>query len=192
MLSKVLSFSSLLRLTPSSVRLRPRLYSSAGSGTTPLPDRVSIRFTSTSPSFVRPADVTRDKIKDAVDRQIQNRTSLMTPEDRWRERSKKALESAGRTPPAHTYTGIIFLFCFHYPLTPSKGRTVHIKAEGDLATAYRQLDAILQRNKVRATLRMTERHEKPGVKRRRLRSQRWRKRFADEVCSLHSKLYATC
>lgn len=42
---------------------------------------------------------------------------------------------------------------------------------------------------------MTERHEKPGVKRRRLSSQRWRKRFADEVCltsTPHSTLYTTC
>lgn len=62
----------------------------------------------------------------------------------------------------------------------SLGRTVTVK--DDLAMAYKSLDIILSRNKVRQTLRMEERHEKKGVKRRRLSSQRWRKRFADEVC----------
>ncbi len=99
------SASSLLRLTSSFVRLSPRLCPSSGSGITPLQDRVLIRFMSTSPSFVGPADVTREKVGDAADRQLQNRIHLLTPEDRWRERSKKALESAGRTPPAHTYSG---------------------------------------------------------------------------------------
>jgi hypothetical protein len=69
---------------------------------------------STSPSFVGPEDVTREKVADAADRRFQHRIHLLTPEDRWRERSKKALESAGRTPPAHTYSGNIFLYCYHH------------------------------------------------------------------------------
>jgi Ribosomal protein S21 len=39
----------------------------------------------------------------------------------------------------------------------------------------------LARNRVRYELRLAERHEKKGVKRRRLESERWRIRFADEV-----------
>ena len=74
-----------------------------------------------------------------------------------------------------------FIECHLVNFDCQKGRTVHVRVEGDLAIAYRQLDKILNQNKVRATLMMTERHEKPGVKRRRLSSQRWRKRFADEV-----------
>lgn len=54
---------------------------------------------------------------------------------------------------------------------------------GKLAEGYRVLDTILGRNKVRAQLRRAERHEKKGVKRRRLRSERWRKQFANEVSS---------
>lgn len=84
-----------------------------------------------------------------------------------------------------------FNFCqilFFFKL--SLGRTVTVK--DDLAMAYKSLDIILSRNKVRQTLRMEERHEKKGVKRRRLSSQRWRKRFADEVCfsSLSHLLFA--
>lgn len=50
-----------------------------------------------------------------------------------------------------------------------------------VATALRKLDTILARNRVKYELRLTERHEKKGVKRRRLQSERWRKHFANEV-----------
>ncbi|KAJ3517151.1 hypothetical protein NLJ89_g689 [Agrocybe chaxingu] len=86
-----------------------------------------------------------------------------TVEDRWRDQSRKALEDSKMYPPAHAYTG----------------RTVEVTK--DLGMAYKQLDSILSRNQVRQTLRLTERHEKKGVKRRRLRSERWRKQFANEV-----------
>lgn len=52
----------------------------------------------------RHANMTRDIIKDAADQQMQNRASS-TPEERWRERSQRALESVARTPPADTYAG---------------------------------------------------------------------------------------
>jgi small subunit ribosomal protein MRP21 len=50
-----------------------------------------------------------------------------------------------------------------------------------VAEAYVRLDNLLKRNFVKRTVRLTERHEKKGVKRRRLRSERWRKQFANEV-----------
>jgi hypothetical protein len=56
----------------------------------------------------RHADMTRDIIKDAVDLQVQNRPTSLTPDQRWQDRSKKALESAARTPPAETYSGKLF------------------------------------------------------------------------------------
>lgn len=52
---------------------------------------------------------------------------------------------------------------------------------GNVADAYRRLDSILARNRVKYELRLAERHEKKGAKRRRLKSERWRIRFADEV-----------
>lgn len=61
-----------------------------------------------------------------------------------------------------------------------KGRSVKVYA-GNVADAYNRLDKILKRNRVKRTLKLTERHEKKGVKRRRLKSERWRRRFANEV-----------
>lgn len=60
------------------------------------------------------------------------------------------------------------------------GRSVTV-AKGRVADAIRQLDSILNKNKVRQTLRLAQRHEKRGEKRRRLESERWRKQFANEV-----------
>lgn len=66
------------------------------------------------------------------------------------------------------------------------GRTVSTwsKRGVDFGFAYMKLSRILRENHVRRELRLQARHEKSGVKRRRLRSERWRKRFAHEVCSL--------
>jgi hypothetical protein len=57
---------------------------------------------------------------------------------------------------------------------------------GDVANAYRRLNAIIARNNVRRELSKTARHEKRGDKRRRLASQQWRTRFSHEVCSYTS------
>ncbi|KAF8350728.1 hypothetical protein F5887DRAFT_1069706 [Amanita rubescens] len=65
------------------------------------------------------------------------------------------------------------------PPDPYSGRSV--SASRDLASAFRKLDSILSRNKVRAQALQSERHEQKGAKRRRLSSERWRKRFAHEV-----------
>lgn len=53
--------------------------------------------------------------------------------------------------------------------------------DGNLADAFKRLDGILARNRVRRQLKLAERHEKKGVKRRRLESERWRRLFAHEV-----------
>ncbi|KAJ3779340.1 hypothetical protein FB446DRAFT_710534 [Lentinula raphanica] len=63
---------------------------------------------------------------------------------------------------------------------PYAGRSVKI-VDGDLADGFRRLDTILARNKVRKQLKLAERHEKKGPKRRRLESERWRRLFAQEV-----------
>jgi ribosomal protein S21 len=62
------------------------------------------------------------------------------------------------------------------------GRSVPV-ANGDVETAYKRLGRILSMNTVVRELRAGERHEKVGPKRRRLRSERWRRRFAHEVRS---------
>ncbi|KAL4265235.1 bacterial ribosomal protein bS21 family protein [Pleurotus pulmonarius] len=89
------------------------------------------------------------------------RRALQSPHEVW------AMNHDGmknRPPPANAYTG----------------RTVFVGKNG-FGEAYKRLDIILSRNKVRATVRMAERHEKKGVKRRRLSSERWRRQFANEV-----------
>ena len=81
------------------------------------PTRHSIRFIShqfqpfAGVKDSRHADLTRDIIKDAVDQQVQNRPASSTPDQRWQDRSKRALENVARRPPADTYSGS--LFCPH-------------------------------------------------------------------------------
>jgi small subunit ribosomal protein MRP21 len=66
------------------------------------------------------------------------------------------------------------------PPTPFTGRTVNVQ-NGDVGQAYNRLRSILARNSILREANMAERHEKRGVKRRRLASQRWRRVFANEV-----------
>ncbi|KAJ3786624.1 hypothetical protein GGU10DRAFT_310658 [Lentinula aff. detonsa] len=63
---------------------------------------------------------------------------------------------------------------------PYIGRSARV-VDGDLADAFKRVDMILARNKVRKQLKLAERHEKKGPKRRRLESERWRRLFAHEV-----------
>ncbi|TEB35897.1 hypothetical protein FA13DRAFT_1787364 [Coprinellus micaceus] len=82
----------------------------------------------------------------------------------WKEQSKNALSEAERQPPAHAYSG----------------RSVRVHP-GRVGEAIRNLDLTLARNRVRYYLRLQQRHEKRGEKLRRLKSERWRKQFANEV-----------
>jgi ribosomal protein S21 len=66
------------------------------------------------------------------------------------------------------------------PKGPYAGRSVEVK-NGNVAEALGRLQYTLQRNRVQLELRLTARHEKKGYKRRRLSSERWRRRFAHEV-----------
>ena len=52
---------------------------------------------------------------------------------------------------------------------------------GDVAGALHKLNDILSANGVRSAHIRDERHEKKGEKRNRLKSLRWRRRFAHEV-----------
>lgn len=63
------------------------------------------------------------------------------------------------------------------------GRSVPVNNEKSFSGAYMELQQILRRNLVSYELRLAERHEKKGYKRRRLASDRHRRRFAHEVCS---------
>lgn len=66
-------------------------------------------------------------------------------------------------------------------LTPSLGRTVRIDNNKgmDVGRAFRQLDIAVSRNKVRADFAKQRFHERPGLRRKRLKSERWRKKFKE-------------
>ncbi|KAM0273875.1 hypothetical protein ACHAQH_008170 [Verticillium albo-atrum] len=62
-------------------------------------------------------------------------------------------------------------------LKPVLGRTVHCTPKRDFAGALKVLVSTLKLNKTKDLARMQKRHERPGLKRKRLRSERWRTRF---------------
>ncbi|EJF65767.1 hypothetical protein DICSQDRAFT_31675, partial [Dichomitus squalens LYAD-421 SS1] len=67
------------------------------------------------------------------------------------------------------------------PNNAYSGRSVLVDKKNDVGSALAKLKAILTINAVRATNIRDERHEKKGEKRNRLKSLRWRRRFAHEV-----------
>lgn len=105
------------------------------------------------------------------------------PEEKWREMSAKIVPHLRTNPPADAYAGRITLTRLTAPYLLSQGRSVKVAGKG-FATAYLMLNRCLSRNEVRRTLRMTARHEKKGVKRRRITSEQWRKHFANEVWTI--------
>lgn len=62
---------------------------------------------------------------------------------------------------------------------PRTGRTIPVNVElaNDLGAKLRALDVMLARNKVKGDARMQKFYERPGLKRKRLNSTRWRKEF---------------
>ncbi|CDR98828.1 related to MRP21-mitochondrial ribosomal protein of the small subunit [Sporisorium scitamineum] len=68
-----------------------------------------------------------------------------------------------------------------WPATPFSGRSIRVTPQADPARAYAQLSVLLRRNNVRQELRLQQRYEKPNQERRRKKSERHRRRFADMV-----------
>ena len=64
-------------------------------------------------------------------------------------------------------------------LGPTLGRTVHVDNQRgiDVARAFRSMEIQVARNSVRKEFARQKFHERPGKKRKRLHSERWRKRF---------------
>lgn len=64
-------------------------------------------------------------------------------------------------------------------LGPTLGRTVHVDNQRgiDVARAFRSMEIQVARNAVRKEFARQKFHERPGKKRKRLHSERWRKRF---------------
>ncbi|PSR80316.1 hypothetical protein BD289DRAFT_374184 [Coniella lustricola] len=66
-----------------------------------------------------------------------------------------------------------------YRLRPVIGRTIDLRENVDVARALNLLSMQCAVNKVRADEHKQKRHERPGLKRKRQKSERWRKRFKD-------------
>ena len=62
-------------------------------------------------------------------------------------------------------------------LVPRLGRTVHVSRNVDVARSFRLLNAQVSQNKVRRQAQLQREHERPGLKRKRLKCERWRARF---------------
>ena len=64
-------------------------------------------------------------------------------------------------------------------LGPRVGRSIDIDSKKDIdpAKGFRQLDMLCGRNRIRADFMKQRFHERAGLKRKRLKRERWRKRF---------------
>ncbi|KAF2748650.1 hypothetical protein M011DRAFT_420830 [Sporormia fimetaria CBS 119925] len=70
-----------------------------------------------------------------------------------------------------------------YPrLNPTTGRTVELDAKRgrDIVRGLGMLGALVARNKVKSDMFRQRFHERPGLRRKRLKSERWRARFKKE------------
>ena len=104
-----------------------------------------------------------------------------TAEEIWESNSQLARDALARHPLANAYTGMLhYVTCVRSEAILVSGRSVKV-FNGNIAEAFKRLEQCLSRNRVRSELKLTERHEKKGAKRRRLESERWRIRFANEV-----------
>lgn len=65
-------------------------------------------------------------------------------------------------------------------LGPSTGRTITLGATGvDIGRGFRLLEQSCARNKVKSDHTKQRFHERGGLKRKRLRRERWRRKFMD-------------
>lgn len=62
---------------------------------------------------------------------------------------------------------------------PPTGRTVHLAGSTDLPRALKALDAHVRKNKIKRLWQLQKRHERPGLKRKRLKTERFAKRFRE-------------
>lgn len=62
-------------------------------------------------------------------------------------------------------------------LVPRLGRTVQISRNVDVARSFKLLGVQMVQNKVRSEFQRQKFHERPGLKRKRLHSERWQRRF---------------
>lgn len=62
-------------------------------------------------------------------------------------------------------------------LRPSTGRTVHVRGQVDVARAFRLLERSVAQNQIKREVRQAKAHERPALKRKRQKRERWQARF---------------
>ncbi|KAI2466326.1 hypothetical protein F4781DRAFT_406048 [Annulohypoxylon bovei var. microspora] len=62
-------------------------------------------------------------------------------------------------------------------LVPRTGRTIRVGKTVDVARSFMLLNIQVSQNQIRQDFHHQKFHERPGLKRKRLKSERWRKRF---------------
>ncbi|KAK8854553.1 ribosomal protein S21 [Kwoniella newhampshirensis] len=68
-----------------------------------------------------------------------------------------------------------------YPMTTYSGRSILVPRGGEFISAYKRLGGLLRNSNMKKELRLGEFYEKPSVRRRRLLSERHRRRFKEMV-----------
>jgi small subunit ribosomal protein MRP21 len=63
--------------------------------------------------------------------------------------------------------------------SPTLGKTVQVRNGGDVGRAFREVEQLCGRNRVRQDFNKQRFHERAGLKRKRLHSERWRRRFKE-------------
>jgi len=116
-------------------------------------------YDSLEPSEPFPADPTYDSIADGISMDI------LSPEDLEKrpQVSEADVSAIPPTPPIR--------------MVPRTGRTVHVNKNTDVARSFKMLAVQVAQNRIRQEFQYQRYHERPGMKRKRLASERWRKRF---------------
>lgn len=97
----------------------------------------------------------------------------ITPTDSLRSILDPSHVEASRRPPS------LELKPPPFRLGPVSGRTVRVDSSRgtDVGRAFERLERVVRENRVRAEYGRQRFHERPGLKRKRLRSERWRRQF---------------
>lgn len=73
-------------------------------------------------------------------------------------------------------------------LRPSTGRTVYKTGNVDVARCFQLLNRVVKVNRVKQDAQRQRFHERGGLKRKRLRSERWRRRFKHGFCAVVNRV----
>ncbi|KAI0928798.1 hypothetical protein AcW2_004687 [Taiwanofungus camphoratus] len=172
------------------LRSPARLFSSSSSSTdvSSSPSPLRVNWMPSSQSTTRgiparpdaPLDTNWKFLQGKLEEVVVNVDS--TAEEIWKYREDLIVQSLPK--PTDAYSGWSNLILnarqgLHDSTLPA-GRSIDVYNK-DVAAAFAKLRRIIIQNGVVKELRLAERHEKKGDKRRRLKSERWRRRFAYEV-----------